>query len=131
MPIKPLRARLAAALLRGRCGFAELESESLNDPAILALAARVTYDADPDSLYPEYFSGGAVITLKNGKTVKHVDKINRGAGERALSGDEISAKFLENAELVTTPARARQIRDLVLDIEQLSARELAKALYRL
>jgi len=122
---------LAAALLRGRCGFAELESESLNDPAILALAARVTYDADPDSLYPEYFSGGAVITLKNGRTVKHVDKINRGAGERALSGDEISAKFLENAELVTTPARARQIRDLVLDIEELSARELAKALHRL
>ena len=122
---------LAAALLRGRCGFAELESESLNDPAILALAARVTYDADPDSLYPEYFSGGAVITLKNGKTVKHVDKINRGAGERALSGDEISVKFLENAELVTTPARARQIRDLVLDIEQLSARELAKVLHRL
>jgi hypothetical protein len=48
-----------------------------------------------------------------------------------LSGDEISVKFLENAELVTTPARARQIRDLVLDIEQLSARELAKALHRL
>ena len=91
----------------------------------------MTYDADPDSLYPEYFSGGAVITLKNGKTVKHVDKINRGAGERALSGDEITVKFLENAELVTTPARARQIRDLVLDIEELSARELAKALHRL
>jgi len=121
---------LAAALVRGRCGFAELESEALGDPAILALAARVTYDADPDSLYPEYFSGGAVITLKNGKTLKHVDKINRGAGERALSGDEIGAKFMENAELVTTPARARELRDIVLDIEQLSARELAQALRR-
>jgi 2-methylcitrate dehydratase PrpD len=122
---------LAAALVRGRCGFAELESEALNDPAILALATRVTYDADPESLYPEYFSGGAVITLKNGKTVKHVDKINRGAGERALSGDEISAKFLENAELVTTPARARELRDFVIDIERHSAREFARALGRL
>ncbi|MCE9639184.1 MAG: MmgE/PrpD family protein, partial [Betaproteobacteria bacterium] len=44
---------LAAALVRGRCGFAELEDEALGDPAILALAARVSYDADPDSLYPE------------------------------------------------------------------------------
>jgi 2-methylcitrate dehydratase PrpD len=122
---------LAAALVRGRCGFAELESEALIDPAILALAARVTYDADPESLYPEYFSGGAVITLKSGKTVKHVDKINRGAGKRAMSGDEIGAKFLENAELVTTPARAREIRDLVLEIEQHSARALAQTLRRL
>ncbi len=122
---------LGAALVRGRCGFAELEDEALGDPAILALAARVTYDADPDSLYPEYFSGGAVITLKNGTTLKHVDKINRGAGERALSGDEISAKFIENAELVTTPARARELRDIVLDLEQHTARELAQALRRL
>jgi 2-methylcitrate dehydratase PrpD len=122
---------LAAALLRGRCGFAELETESLNDPAILALAARVTYDADPDSLYPEYFSGGAVVMLKNGHTFKHVEKINRGAGERALSGDDIGAKFIENAELVTTAARARALRDIVLDLDQHSARELAHALGRL
>ena len=122
---------LAAALVRGRCGFAELEHEALTDPAILALAARVTYDADPASLYPEYFSGGAVITLKDGKTFRHVDKINRGAGERALSGDEIGAKFLENAELVTSPARAREIRDIVLDLERHSARELAHSLRRL
>ena len=122
---------LAAALVRGRCGFSELESEALNDPAILALAARVTYEADPDSAYPEYFSGGAVVTLKNGKSFKHVDRINRGAGERALSGDEIGAKFLENAELVTTPARARELRDIVLDIERHSARELTRALGRL
>lgn len=122
---------LAAALIRNRCGFAELEPESLVDPAILALAQRVTYDTDPESAYPEYFSGGAVITLKNGKSFKHVDRINRGAGERALSGDEIAAKFIENAELVTTPTRARELRDTVLDIEKLSARELARTLSRL
>src|SRR4051812_1331578 len=122
---------LAAALVRGRCGLAELEDEALNDPAILALAARVTYDVDPDSAFPEYFSGGAMITLKNGKTFRHVDKINRGAGDRALTGAEISEKFLENAELVTTSARARELRDFVLDIEQHSARGFAHALRRL
>ena len=119
------------ALVRGRCGFAELEADALNDEDILALAARVTYDADPDSAYPEYFSGGALITLKNGKTHRHVDRINRGAGARALSGDDIAEKFLENAELVTPPARARDLRDTVLDIENLSARELAQAVARL
>lgn len=122
---------LAAGLIRNRCGFAELEPESLGDPAILALAQRVTYDTDPDSAYPEYFSGGAQITLKNGQSFKHVDRINRGAGERALTGDEIAAKFIENAELVTTPARARELRDIVLDIENTGARRLAQSLKRL
>ena len=122
---------LAAALVRGRCGFAELEDAALNDPVILALAARVIYAGDPASLFPKYFSGGAVITMKDGRTFTHVEKINRGAGERALSGDEICAKFLENAELVVSPARAKELRDSVLDMEQHSARELAHALGRL
>ncbi|MDB5811531.1 MAG: 2-methylcitrate dehydratase [Betaproteobacteria bacterium] len=121
---------LAAALVRGRCGFAELEDSALKDPHILALAERVVYDGDPDSMFPKYFSGGAVITLKDGRTFTHVEKVNRGAGDRALSGDDIEAKFIENAELVTSPARARQIRDLALDIERHSARELAAALAR-
>ena len=71
------------------------------------------------------------ITLKNGQSFKHVDRINRGAGERALTGDEIAAKFIENAELVTTPARARELRDIVLDIENTDARRLAQSLKRL
>jgi hypothetical protein len=91
----------------------------------------VIYDADPESLFPKFFSGGAVITMKDGATFTHVEKINRGAGERALSGEEIAAKFIENAELVVSPARARELRDIVLDLEQHSARELAHALARL
>jgi 2-methylcitrate dehydratase PrpD len=122
---------LAAALVRGKCGFAELEDEALNDPAILAIASRVIYDADPESLFPKYFSGGVVITMKDGNTYTHVEKINRGAGERALSGEEIAAKFIENAELVVSTARARELRDIVLDLEQHSARGLARELSRL
>ncbi len=122
---------LAAALIRGKCGFAELEAEALNDPAILALADRVIYDGDPESLFPKYFSGGAVITMKDGNTYTHVEKINRGAGERALTGEEITAKFIENAELACSPSRARELRDLVLDLDQHSARDLAHALGRL
>jgi 2-methylcitrate dehydratase PrpD len=122
---------LAAALIRDRCGFAELEEAALKDPVILALAERVVYDGDPESMFPKYFSGGAVITMKDGRTFTHVEKVNRGAGDRALSGDDINAKFIENAELVTTPARAREICDLVLGIEQHGARKLAAALARL
>ena len=57
-----------------------------------------------------------------------MEKINRGAGKRALSDDEIVAKFMDNAELVVSPSRAAQIRDFVLELEQHRARELGKLL---
>jgi len=116
---------LAAALARGRCGFAELEPEALQDPAILALADRVSYEADPDSQFPKYFSGGVVIHMKNGDTFTHIEPINRGAGERALTGDEITAKFMDNAELAMSRSRAEHIRDCILDLDQYQVREIA------
>ena len=119
---------LAAALVRGRCGFAELEPDALQDPIILALAERVSYEADAESQFPQYFSGGVVIRMKDGRTYTHVEKINRGAGDRALTGDESAVKFLENAELVMSRGRAEQIRDGILDMDRRTAREIAALL---
>jgi len=119
---------VAACLVRGRFGFAELESDALNDPDILALAQRVAHEPDPDSAFPRYFSGGVRITLDDGRTFTQHDAINRGAGERALTADEIIAKYMDNAELAVPRADAACIRDIVLDLERHSARELARVL---
>ncbi|MFC7557445.1 hypothetical protein ACFQU7_42345 [Pseudoroseomonas wenyumeiae] len=51
---------VAAALVRGRLTLAELEADALNDPVILALAARVSYAVDPDSPFP------ALIQVRSG-----------------------------------------------------------------
>jgi 2-methylcitrate dehydratase PrpD len=119
---------VAACFVRGKFGFAELEADALNDAEILALAQRVSHDADPESQFPKYFSGGTVVTTRDGRELVHMEKINRGAGERALTGDEIATKFMENAELVISRPRAERIRDAVLDLEKLSARELGQLL---
>lgn len=119
---------VAAALVRGKCGFAELEPDALGDPGILALAERVTYAPDEQSAFPEYFSGGMVLKLKDGRTLAHHQKVHRGAGDRPLSGDEIAAKFLQNAELAVSRDRARQLLDLLLHMDTHSTRELALAL---
>lgn len=63
--------------------------------------------------------------MKDGRTYTHVEKINRGAGDRALTGDESAVKFLENAELVMSRGRAEQIRDGILDMDRRTAREIA------
>ena len=119
---------IAAALVRGRCGLAELEPDALQDPAILAIADRVSYEADAESQFPQYFSGGVVIRMKDGQTYTHVEKINRGAGDRALTGDEIAAKFMENAKLVMSRSRAERIRDCVLALDRCSTHDFARLL---
>jgi 2-methylcitrate dehydratase PrpD len=114
--------------VRGRFGFAELETDALNDREILALAQRVSHEADPESQFPKYFSGGVVVTTRDGRELVHMEKVNRGAGDRALTGDEIAAKFLQNAELVIARDQAERIRDFVLDLERHDARELGRLL---
>jgi 2-methylcitrate dehydratase PrpD len=119
---------VAACLVRGKFGYAELEPEALADQEILALAQRVSHEADPQSAFPKYFSGGAVITTREGRELVHMEKINRGAGERALSANDICEKFMDNAGLVLSRDRTERIRDFVLDLEHHDARELAALL---
>lgn len=118
---------VAAALVRGKCGYAELEQDAITEPAILALAQKVEHAPDPNSEFPKYFSGGVEITLRDGRTVTHHDRVNRGAGERALSGDEIAGKFLENAEFGMSRARAEAMLDVLLNLEQFDGPRIAQS----
>jgi 2-methylcitrate dehydratase PrpD len=115
---------VAAALHRRRFGLAELDADCLNDPDILATAAKVTYAADPRSLFPKAYSGGVSITLKSGETLMRYDPVNRGAGERALSEDDVVEKFTGNARLVADAKKAEAVREAVMDLENGTARSL-------
>jgi 2-methylcitrate dehydratase PrpD len=119
---------VAACLVRGKFGYAELEPDALEDKAILDLAQRVSHEADPQSQFPQYFSGGVVVTLRDGRELVHMERINRGAGERALSAGDIASKFMDNAQLVLTRSKAERIRDVVLELERHDVRALAALL---
>ena len=119
---------VAASLLLGRFGLAELQNHVLSDPRILQMARKVKCAADTASAFPEFYSGGVTVVTNDGREFTHHERINRGAGERALSGAEIESKFLSNAELSTTHKHADALRDHILGMETHSARELARAL---
>lgn len=119
---------VATCLIRRRFGLAELMEDALHDPEILNLAAKVECVADPDSRYPEFFSGGLVIHMRDGRALRHHESVNRGAGERALSASGIEQKFFDNALLAVNKTRAQAICEGVLELECRSARELAKLL---
>jgi hypothetical protein len=122
---------VAASLLRGRFTLAELEPETLSDPAILALADKVDYEADPESGFPRYYDGEVVVRTRDGRTVRHREPINRGNGERPLSDADIVAKFSGNAVRTLSPVHADRVRALVLGVEDMAdVNALAEGLRR-
>ena len=107
----------AASLLHGDFTLKELEPEALANPDVLALAQKVSYEADPDSGFPALFSGEVVITTKDGRTLRHREQINRGAGQRPLSRADIETKFHTTSTLACSDERSSQIVEAVAALE--------------
>lgn len=112
---------VAIALLRGRFTLDELEDAALSDPAVLALAQRVEYAADPASTFPRHYTGEVILELEDGSTLRHREAVNRGCADRPLSNGDIAAKYLDNATRVLSHEHAERVRDAVLDLDQAGA----------
>lgn len=108
---------IAAALLRGQFTLDELEADALHDPAVLALADRVDYEADPRSSFPRHYCGEVVVMTRAGATLAHREQINRGNGERPLADVEIVEKFRRNAARALSGERAARIEQCVLALD--------------
>ena len=120
---------VAATIVRGQFGLAELESNALSDPAILDLATKVISFDDPESGFPKHYSGALEITLHDGRVVAHREQVNRGADERPLSADEIVVKFHDNMRTATSRDVASRVQDLVLSLDTVTdSRVLGEAL---
>jgi 2-methylcitrate dehydratase PrpD len=120
---------VATALVHGTFGLQHLEDSALADPVVLALAKNVHYEVDPKSPFPKYYSGEVIVTTTDGRELRHREEINRGAADRPISNTDVERKFLENATLSVSRARAEQIRDLVLSLDRLAdVAELAEGL---
>lgn len=108
---------VAATLLRGRFGLAELDDAVLADPAIHALAARVGYRADSSSAYPRSYSGALDIVLRDGRHIERRQQINRGASGNPLAAEDIVDKFRDNAGRALPAARIRELEHAVLALD--------------
>ena len=108
---------VAASLVCGTFGLAELDPAAIGDPVILDLAAIVDYEVDEASTYPVHRTGEVRIELKDGTKVSHRETINRGAPDRPLSLADIAAKFRANAALAVSSDHADRIANAVLAIE--------------
>jgi 2-methylcitrate dehydratase PrpD len=107
---------VSAILNRGRFTLAELEDEALRDPQILALAAKVRYEPDPNKTFPKYFHGEVVVRLKDGREFSHRENDNRGSEQRPLSSQNIEAKFYDNMAMVSSSAHAERVHEAIMGL---------------
>ena len=119
---------VAYCLLRGRFGLPDLQPDALADAEVRDLSLRVTCHEDPETAFPQFFSGGVAITLEDGRTLSRHVRVNSGAGERAMDPQAVADKFVASASLAIGDDQALAIRDAVLNLEQVPVRELMRLL---
>lgn len=109
----------AASLVHGDFTLRELEPAALADPTVLALAQRVTYEADPESGFPALFSGEVAITTTDGRVLRHREQVNRGADQRPLSRADIEEKFRTTSTLACSEDRSARIVEAVSSLDSM------------
>jgi 2-methylcitrate dehydratase PrpD len=119
---------IAHCLLNGRFGLPDLLPESLANPDTRALARKVKCHVDPDTAFPEYFSGGVSVKLADGREFERHIRVNSGAGDRAMTREAVTDKFMASASLAIAEGEAARIRDAVMDMENGDVRDLAALL---
>ena len=111
---------VATALCKGRFSLAELEDTARLDEDVLMLAQRVSCAHDGRSRYPDAFSGGLKLRLRDGPELEHFESINRGAEGQALSIEQVQEKFLENCALTIPAAAAKQLWSAILGLDEMN-----------
>jgi len=110
---------LAVMLIRGRAGLDEFTDDAIGDPAVLKLAAKVSYVLDPTIDYPRPFSGHVKVVLDDGTVLEENQPHPRGGLEDPLAPEEIADKFRANARLALPADNNEKIIDAVSRLEEL------------
>jgi 2-methylcitrate dehydratase PrpD len=88
---------IAAAFVRGHVGLSDFDDAAVNDPAVVALAAKVRYAIDHHNPYPNEFTGHIRAVLKDGRVVEERQPHLRGGAHEPLTRGDIEEKFALNA----------------------------------
>jgi 2-methylcitrate dehydratase PrpD len=110
---------LAALALGGDVTLHTFQPAAVEDPAILTLARRVTFEADPSQPYPRQYTASLVVTTRDGRRLARAESATRGSLERPMSAREIQDKFVANARRALEPERIAALEEHVFSLEAL------------
>ena len=87
---------VAVALHDGNAGLEQFTEARIADPAVLAEAAKVTYEIDPQNEYPSNYTGDLCVILKDGTRLEANQPCLRGGRGAPLEAEELVQKFRGN-----------------------------------
>ena len=87
---------IAAGFVLGHAGLDAFTDERVRDARLVALAAKVRYEIDPDNPYPREFTGHVRVKLKDGTVVEERQPHLRGGRSEPLSRADLEEKFRLN-----------------------------------
>jgi 2-methylcitrate dehydratase PrpD len=87
---------IAAGFVRGNVGLSDFTDAAVNDPAVLAVAAKVRYVIDPDNPYPANFTGHIRAIMQDGSVIEERQPHMRGGAHEPLTRQDIEDKFVLN-----------------------------------
>jgi 2-methylcitrate dehydratase len=127
-----LKYLIAAALLDGQVGPAQLEGTRIQAADAQALLGRVTIapDATYSSQYPQALNTRVTITLKNGQAYSKEHVGFEGGIENPLTWTRTVEKFNWLSEQYASQSLREEIIDIVSKLEQHSVKELMQLMSR-
>lgn len=110
----------AAIILRGDAGLDAFSEATVQDPAFVALRARVHVSEDPalTAMLPMAKPGRATVTLRNGRAATHQVNSARGDFQQPYGEAEVRAKFRTLAACVLPPPGIEAVEAMVERIEE-------------
>lgn len=115
-----LQYSLAEALYLGRLDGRSYAPETLNDPAVLELARKISYSEDSAAPGKEQFKGWVIVETNDGRRFERVEEHNRGSSKYPMRAEDVKAKFRDNASFMLKPARIEAAMQLIGDLEKLA-----------
>jgi 2-methylcitrate dehydratase PrpD len=89
---------IAAGFVLGQAGLGAFTEETVKDPRLLAVMAKVGYVIDPDNPYPHGYTGHIRARLTDGRVIEERQPHLRGGAREPLTRQDVIAKFAANTE---------------------------------
>jgi 2-methylcitrate dehydratase PrpD len=110
---------VAAVALYGKAGMAQYTDAVVQSREAQAMMQRVTHHPVEGAIGAGRLGSRVVVQLKNGDVLEDTVNVLRGATSNPLTWQELTAKFDDCAEGVTTPAQRTKVIDLCGRLEQI------------
>jgi 2-methylcitrate dehydratase PrpD len=89
---------LAAGFVHGGVGLGAFTERAIQDPKVLALAAKVKFVIDPQNPYPANYTGHLRATMRDSSVIEERQPHLRGGAQEPLTRQDVTDKFLLNAQ---------------------------------